>query len=229
MKIGALFSCKRSLMFFSWWFGWSYHSMPLKIRSLGNKVIDVLWNNSVLAIVHPMHPVGVAPMRSWNISQVKKKCLNINFHEHHHQKNCGHNCRHNHRRCVSFYGFMVLLQVIIYWDWTAIGNICQLRKTFFVNGGLTETRSQVMSLLRSKLNIKLCFTFVNFWSFYFHCLSHSAMTMWKLTLWPWQSWQSLTVWFCRASCHLVTMADAVSSTLFSRRCLSEKMDEKPHV
>ena len=31
-----------------------------------------------------------------------------------------------------------------------------------------------MSLFPSKLNIKLCFTFVNFWSFYFHCLSPSA-------------------------------------------------------
>ena len=34
-----------------------------------------------------------------------------------------------------------------------------------------------MSLFRLKLNIKLCFTFVNFWSFYFHCLSHSALVL----------------------------------------------------
>ena len=30
-----------------------------------------------------------------------------------------------------------------------------------------------MSIFRSKLKIKWCFTFLNFWSFYFHCLSHS--------------------------------------------------------
>ena len=34
------------------------------------------------------------------------------------------------------------------------------------------------SIFRSKLNMKLCFTFLNFWFFYFHCLTHSAMTHW---------------------------------------------------
>ena len=31
------------------------------------------------------------------------------------------------------------------------------------------------SIFRSKLNMELCFTFLNFRFFYFHCLTHSAM------------------------------------------------------
>ena len=39
-----------------------------------------------------------------------------------------------------------------------------------------------MSLFPSKLSIKLCFTFVNFWSFYFNCLSHSALVLGSVTI-----------------------------------------------
>ena len=87
--------------------------MPLKIGSLGNKVVDVLWHNPFFSLVQPMHPVlEVGAVRSCNIWTSRNVWTSISINiALLISSSCHRNCSHlwsrlssKPPRCVSFYG-----------------------------------------------------------------------------------------------------------------------------